>query len=125
MHNNYTFALSRIKIRSFDSTINSKKDLFIPYTARKYNIFIKKSQKYSFFNIKWKWLYLFFLELQSGHSALNFVHGVTLTKVHNILQTLETAVAIWRPPVWHQSTHNMVAEYVVAKITELTRNWRI
>ena len=35
MLNSYTFASSRIKIRSFDSTINKRKGLHITYTARK------------------------------------------------------------------------------------------
>ena len=49
MLNSYTFASSRIKIKSLDSTIDKRKHLCIPYTARKKNdIFIKKSQKYSF-----------------------------------------------------------------------------
>ena len=43
MINSYKFGSSRIKIRSFDSSI---KDLFIPYTTRKKkNIFIKKKKK--------------------------------------------------------------------------------
>ena len=46
MLNSYTFASSRIKSKSLDSTI--AKHLCIPYTARKNDIFIKKSQKYSF-----------------------------------------------------------------------------
>ena len=48
MLNSYTFVLSRIKIKSVFSDINKRKNLCIPYTARKNNIFIKKSQKYSF-----------------------------------------------------------------------------
>ena len=48
MVNSYTFASSRIKSKSLDSTIDKRKHLCIPYTARKNDIFIKKSQKYSF-----------------------------------------------------------------------------
>ena len=49
MLNSYTFASSRIKINSLDSTINKIfKNPCIPYTSRKNDIFIKKSQKYSF-----------------------------------------------------------------------------
>ena len=48
MLNSYTFASSRIKSKSLDSTIDKRKHLCIPYTARKNDIFIKKSQKYSF-----------------------------------------------------------------------------
>ena len=52
MLNSYAFVSSRIKIRSLDSTINKEKNLCIPYTARKNDIFIKKSQKFSFFDLK-------------------------------------------------------------------------
>ena len=48
MLSSYTFASSRIQIKSLDSTINKRTHLCIPYTARKNDIFIKKSQKYSF-----------------------------------------------------------------------------
>ena len=48
MLNSYTFASSRIKIKNLYSTVNRRKNLCIPYKARKNNIFIKKSQKYSF-----------------------------------------------------------------------------
>ena len=49
MLNSYTFVSFRIKIKSLDSTINKRKNFCIPYTARKNDIFIKKSQKYRFF----------------------------------------------------------------------------
>ena len=52
MLNSYVFASFRIKIKSLDSTINKRKNLCIPYTGRKNDIFIKKSQKYSFFDLK-------------------------------------------------------------------------
>ena len=52
MLSSYTFASPRIKIESLYSTMNKGKNLCIPYTARKNNIFIKKSQKYSFFDLK-------------------------------------------------------------------------
>ena len=48
MLNSYTFVLSRIEMKILYSTINERKNLCIPYTARKNNVFIKKSQKYSF-----------------------------------------------------------------------------
>ena len=48
MLKSYTFVLSRIKMKSLYSTINKRKNLCIPYTARENDIFIKKSQKYSF-----------------------------------------------------------------------------
>ena len=48
MLNSYAFASSRIKIKSLNSTINKRKNLCILNTARKKDIFIKKSQKYSF-----------------------------------------------------------------------------
>ena len=35
MLNSYAFASSRIKIKSLDSTIDKRKHLCIPYTARK------------------------------------------------------------------------------------------
>ena len=43
MRNSYAFASFRIKIKSLDSTTNKRKNLCIPYTARKNDIFIKKS----------------------------------------------------------------------------------
>ena len=52
MLKSYAFASSRIKIKSLDSTINKRKNLCIPYTARKNDIFIKKSQKLSFLDLK-------------------------------------------------------------------------
>ena len=48
MLNSYTFALSRIKIKSLDSTINQRKNLYKSYSASKNNISVKKLQKYSF-----------------------------------------------------------------------------
>ena len=48
MLNSYTFASPRIKSKSLDSTIDKRKHLRIPYIAIKNDIFIKKSQKYSF-----------------------------------------------------------------------------
>ena len=48
MLKSYASASSRIKIKSLDSTINKRKNLCIPYTVRKNDIFIKKSQNYSF-----------------------------------------------------------------------------
>ena len=53
MLNSYTFALSKIKSTSLDSTINKRKSPCIPYTTRKNNIFIKKSQKYRFLDLKY------------------------------------------------------------------------
>ena len=45
MLNSYTFVLSRIKMKSLYSTINKRKKISaLPYTTRKNNIFIKKSQ---------------------------------------------------------------------------------
>ena len=52
MLNSYAFASFRIKIKSLDSTINKRKNLCIPYTARKNDIFIKKSQNTGFFDLK-------------------------------------------------------------------------
>ena len=51
MVNSYTFASSRIKLKSLDPVINKRKKFCIPYTARKNNIFIKKSQKKSFLTL--------------------------------------------------------------------------
>ena len=48
MLNSYAFASSRIKIKSLDPTTNKRKNLWIPYTARKNDIFIKKSQNSAF-----------------------------------------------------------------------------
>ena len=45
MLNSYAFASSRIKIKSLDSTINKRKNLCIPYTARKKLIFLSKNHK--------------------------------------------------------------------------------
>ena len=44
MLNTYTFASSRIKIKSLDSIIDKRKHLRIPYTARKV-IFLSKNHK--------------------------------------------------------------------------------
>ena len=51
MVNSYTFASSRIKLKNLDPVINKRKIFCIPYTGRKNNIFIKKSQKYSFLTL--------------------------------------------------------------------------
>ena len=52
MVNRYTFASSRVKLKSLDPVINKRKKFCIPYTARKNNIFIKKSQKKKLFDLK-------------------------------------------------------------------------
>ena len=52
MLNSYTTA----SLRSFDSTINKRKDLCIHCTARKRNIFIKKSKKIQLFDLKFAYL---------------------------------------------------------------------
>ena len=48
MLNSYTFVLSRIKIKNVFSTINKRKNLCIPYTAGKNNIFIKNHKNAAF-----------------------------------------------------------------------------
>ena len=53
MLNSYAFASSRIKIKSLDSTIDKRKHLCIPYTARKNDIFIKKITKIQLFDLKY------------------------------------------------------------------------
>ena len=69
MLNSYTLASSRIKIKSLYLTINRRKNLCIPYKAKKKKKIIKKSQKHSFLTQNaqfstgmhmnqeiWKWL---------------------------------------------------------------------
>ena len=53
MLNSYAFASSRIKTMSLDSSINKRKNLCIPYTARKSYIFIKKITKIQLFDLKY------------------------------------------------------------------------
>ena len=48
MLNSYAFVSSRIKIKSLDSAINKRKISAYPIQQKKKDIFIKKSQKYSF-----------------------------------------------------------------------------
>ena len=52
MLNSYTFVLSRIKIKSVFSTINKRKNLCIPHTARKNNYFYQKITKVQLFDLK-------------------------------------------------------------------------
>ena len=52
MLNSYAFASSRIKIKSLDSTINKRKNLCIPYTARKKSYFYQKITKIQLFDLK-------------------------------------------------------------------------
>ena len=54
MLNSYTFASFRIKIKSFYSIINNRKNLCIPYTARKkkYYLLFQKITKIQLFDLK-------------------------------------------------------------------------
>ena len=54
MLNSYTFASSRIKIKSLDSTIDKRKHPAYPiHSARKNDIFYQKITKIQLFDLKW------------------------------------------------------------------------